>query len=186
MNDLQAILRLKWGDISGLDALVERYQVRAVRTAYLITQDAALASDVVQDAFLSSYRAIGGFDLRRPFAPWFMRTVVNGAIKAAQRSTRYTSLSDFTDDDMLIEPPTASDATLEDLVESSQIEDAVWDALALLSPERRAVIVLRFYLDLNETQMAAQLNIPVGTVKSRLHAAKKQLRDLLEAQMRED
>ena len=80
MNDLQAILRLKWGDISGLDALVERYQVRALRTAYLITQDTALAQDVVQDAFLSTYRAIRGFDLRRPFAPWFMRSVVNSAI----------------------------------------------------------------------------------------------------------
>ncbi|MFN8449958.1 MAG: sigma-70 family RNA polymerase sigma factor [Anaerolineae bacterium] len=184
MNDLQAIIRLKWGDIRALDALVERYQVRATRTAYLVTQDAALASDVVQDAFLSAYRAIGGFDLRRPFAPWFMRTVVNGAIKASRRDQSHYSLDDFTDDAAVPEP--LIDAALDEVIAAAQTEQAIWEALAQLSPERRAVIVLRFYLDLSEIDMAHQLDIPVGTVKSRLHAAKRQLRDLLYAGLREE
>jgi RNA polymerase sigma-70 factor (ECF subfamily) len=184
MNDLWAVLRLKSGDIGGLDALVERYQVRATRTAYLITQDAALASDVVQDAFLNAYRAIGSFDLRRPFAPWFMRTVVNRALKAAQRREQHTSLSDL-DDDAGLEPADES-ASVDDLLEAAHVEQLLWAALAALSPERRAVIVLRVYLELSEVETAAQLEIPVGTVKSRLHAAKKQLRDLLAAQMQEE
>lgn len=183
MNDLQAIVRLKWGDIRGLDALVERYQVRAIRTAYLITQDAAVASDVVQDAFLSSYRAIGGFDLRRPFAPWFMRTVVNGAIKAARRANAHASLDELDAD---TEPESADDGmTLEALLEAREVEQRVWEALAAIRPERRAVIVLRYYLEMSESEMAEQLEIPVGTVKSRLHAAKRQLRDLLRDEMRE-
>lgn len=185
MNDLQAIIRLKWGDIRALDALVERYQVRATRTAYLITQDAALASDVVQDAFVSAYRAIGGFDLRRPFAPWFMRAVVNGAIKAARRDRGHDSLDDFAEDDAAFPDPLI-DAGLEAVVAAAQTEQAIWDALAQLSPERRAVIVLRYYLDLSEIEMAEQLDVPAGTVKSRLHAARKQLRGLLAEQVREE
>ena len=185
MNDFQAILRLKWGDIRALDALVERYQVRATRTAYLITQDAALAGDVVQDAFLNAYRAIGGFDLLRPFAPWFMRTVVNGAIKASRRDQAHYSLDDFTDDAAAIPEPLI-DTALDDAITAAQTGQIIWDALAQLSPERRAVIVLRFYLELSEIEMAEQLDIPVGTVKSRLHAAKRQLRDLLRAGMQEE
>jgi RNA polymerase sigma-70 factor (ECF subfamily) len=178
MDDQQAIARLKRGDISGLGALVERYQVRAVRTAYLITQDASLAQDVVQEAFLSAYRGIGKFDARRPFAPWFMRAVVNGAIKATRRG-RYELLPDDADeetDDSFIDDALSPD----DAVEAAALEQAVWEAMAALPPERRAVIVLKFYLELSEAEMAEQLEIPAGTVKSRLHAAKKQLRTLLD------
>lgn len=182
MNDLQAILRLKFGDIGGLDALVARYQVRALRTAFLITQDAALAQDVVQDAFLSAYRAIHGFQLGRPFAPWFMRIVVNGAIQTARRGQHFTALEAEDDDLDLSEGISA--VSLEQTVEAAQTEAAIWAALADLTPERRAVIVLRYYLELSESEMAAHLAIPVGTVKSRLHAAKRQLRDRLTPEYR--
>ncbi|MBL8116520.1 MAG: RNA polymerase sigma factor [Anaerolineae bacterium] len=179
MDDIQAINHLKRGDINGLSILVERYQVRALRTAYLITQDVKSAEDVVQDAFLSIYRGIQHFDVRRPFAPWFMRTVVNGALKIAQRHQRLEPLAD---EDAGADEPTAflvSDELPEAIVEAAAQEDEVWDALSLLSPERRAVIVLRFYLDRSEIEIADALDIPVGTVKSRLHAAKRQLRNLL-------
>ncbi|MBN8634383.1 MAG: sigma-70 family RNA polymerase sigma factor [Anaerolineae bacterium] len=183
MNDLQAILRLKFGDIGGLDALVARYQVRALRTAFLITQDAALAQDVVQDAFLSAYRAIHGFQLGRPFAPWFMRIVVNGAIQTARRGQHYTALDTDEDDDLDLSAGISA-VSLEQTVEAAQTEAAIWAALADLTPERRAVIVLRYYLELSENEMAAHLAIPVGTVKSRLHAAKRQLRDRLTPEYR--
>jgi RNA polymerase sigma-70 factor, ECF subfamily len=184
MDDLQAIKRLKRGDIGGLSALVERYQVRALRTAFLITQDAALAQDVVQDTFLSAYRSIRSFDTRRPFGPWFMRSVVNGAIKAAKRG-QHVVLFAVDDDEVAVDFVPDSEPSLEDVIETAQTEQAVWDALATLSPERRAVIVLRYYLDLSEAEMAEQFNIPTGTVKSRLYAAKGQLRDLLRVRLNE-
>ena len=77
MDEKQAIQRLKIGDIGGLEFLVTRHQVKAVRTAYLITRDAALAEDIVQDSFLQAYRSIGSFDRTHPFELWFMRNVVN-------------------------------------------------------------------------------------------------------------
>ena len=93
MDEQQAIQRLKRGDIGGLEIFVNVYQVRAVRTAYLITRDVALAEDVVQDAFLQTYRSIRHFDQDRPFGPWFMRSVVNAAVKAAQKTARQVPAS---------------------------------------------------------------------------------------------
>ena len=82
MEEQKAIARLKRGDISGLEALVRKYQVQAVRAAYLIIRDRALAEDIVQAAFLRAYERIGQFDAGRPFGPWFLRSVVNDAVKA--------------------------------------------------------------------------------------------------------
>jgi RNA polymerase sigma-70 factor, ECF subfamily len=107
---------------------------------------------------------------------------VNGAIKAVRKQQQ--SL-DLPDDEMdsdynsyLLDPTPSPD----DLMETSETEDAIWKALGLLSAERRAVIVMRLYLEMSETEVAERLNIPVGTIKSRLHAAKQQLRNLLHAE----
>lgn len=95
-EDYQAIALLKNGNLDGLEALVKRYQVKAIRTAYLIVGDRALAEDLVQEAFIRAAQRIHQFDQRRPFAPWFMRIVVNDSVKAARRSRRRVSLdSDF-------------------------------------------------------------------------------------------
>src|SRR5436190_20885557 len=92
MTEQEAITRLKAGDISGLERLVKLYQVQAVRAAYLIMRDRAAAEDVVQTAFLRAYERIGQFDATRPFGPWFLRGVVNDAVKAAARGARQVSL----------------------------------------------------------------------------------------------
>lgn len=182
MDDLEAITRLKQGDIGGLSDLVKRYQVKAVRTAYLITQDPSLAQDVTQDTFLGVYRAIKQFDSKRPFLPWFMQILVNNAIKASQRTRRHRSLEDAEQD--LPEQLTDPGINLEDAIEALETEEAIWNALATLAPERRAVIVLRYYLEFSEAEMSEYLSVPAGTVKSRLHAAKRQLQDLLHLKSR--
>jgi RNA polymerase sigma-70 factor (ECF subfamily) len=92
MEEQEAIARLKRGDVGGLEALVRRYQVQAVRTAYLITRDRALAEDIVQAAFLRAYERIDQFDAGRPFGPWFLRSVANDAVKAAARRERLVPL----------------------------------------------------------------------------------------------
>jgi len=88
MEEHEVIARLKRGDIAGLETLVRKYQVQAVRIAYLITRDRALTEDIVQAAFLRAYERIGQFDAERPFGPWFLRSVVNDAVKAAARRER--------------------------------------------------------------------------------------------------
>lgn len=185
MDDHQiktAITRLKNGEIKGLAVLVQRYQTQAIRTAFLITQDRALAEDVVQAAFLRVYQRIEQFDTRRPFGPWFMRIAANAAVQAAQRNLRQVSLDapvsldgELTYADVL--PMLALDPAGE--AEAAELRQQVWEALGRLSPEQRAAIVMRYYLDLSESEMAAQLETPAGTIKWRLHAARKRLRALL-------
>jgi len=177
VNEHEAILRLKRGDMKALAFLVERYQVRAVRTAYLITQDRALAEDIVQVSFIKLHQGILTFDSERPFAPWFMRSVANAAIQAAQRREREVSLDEHEDHNRLSLVDFA--AQLEDGLEAKETQQAIWAALQKLPPEQRAAVVMRYYLDLSESEMVTALDAPPGTIKWRLHTARNQLRVLL-------
>jgi len=83
-----AIAALQRGDINGLDFLVRRYQLPAIRVAFGITSDRAAAEDVVAEAFITAFTRIGQFDPRRLFAPWFYRIIVNDALKIIHRKQR--------------------------------------------------------------------------------------------------
>lgn len=180
MDEAEAIQTLKRGDISGLAVLVTRYQVKAIRTAYLITRDEHLAQDVAQDVFLQAYRSIGGFDAKRRFEPWLMRSVVHAAVKAAQKTAKHLSLDGDSDDDndkmqkWLIEQD-----SVEGQIESAEFQQKIWDAMQTLSPRQRAVIVQRYFLDMSEKEMAEQSDTAPGTVKWLLNAAREKLRGLL-------
>jgi RNA polymerase sigma-70 factor (ECF subfamily) len=181
MNEQKAIEQLKRGNIKGLEALVRAYQVQALRAAYLITQDRDLAEDVVQTAFLRSAERINQFDANRPFGPWFLRIVVNDAIKAASRSTRFVSLEGEAGEekivlaDLLVDPNPGPG----DRVEALEVQQAIRAALSHLPPEQRGAIVQRYYLGWSEADMAEHWSCPTGTIKWRLHAARKRLRALL-------
>ncbi|MCU0495232.1 MAG: sigma-70 family RNA polymerase sigma factor, partial [Chloroflexaceae bacterium] len=167
MDEGEAIARLKRGDIGGLEALVRAYQLRAVRATYLITGERAMAEDVVQTAFLRSYERIQQFDTRRPFGPWFLRIVVNDAVKAAARNGRDVSLDARSTghDPPLAETLAAPAPALIERLERAETEAAVWAALAQLTPGQRAAVVLRYYLNLSEAEMAEELACAPGTVK---------------------
>jgi len=177
VDEREAIERLRGGDIEGLATLVTRYQTEATRIAQLITRDRALAEDVVQNAFVRVYDRIAQFDTSRPFAPWFFRIVSNDAIKAARRSSRHVSLSDQGSNafDQLPDDAPGPDELLATLEQF----DSVTAALGQLTPEQRAAIVLRYYAGLTDREVALRLGSAPGTVRWRLHAARKRLRQLL-------
>ena len=178
MDEEHAIRQLKSGDIGGLEVLVALYQLRAVRTAFLITRDVALAEEAVQEAFLQTYRSIRHYDTERPFAAWFMRSVVNAAIKAARKATR--PAPDVPEwDEAWLESLPAGDELVERQVEASELQLRVWDAMQSLSPRQRAAIVQRYYLDMSEKEISTELAAAPGTVKWLLYAARKNLRRLL-------
>lgn len=176
-----AIQRLRRGDISGLAVLVTAYQTRALRAAVLITQDKAAAEDIVQAAFVRAYQRIGQFDTSRPFAPWFLRGVVNDALAYAQKQARHVSIDaqDEPDHGALADWLRDGDPAPDLALEAADLRDAVRVALTRLSPDQRAVVVQRYYLGLSESEMADRLDAPPGTVKWRLHAARQRLRTLL-------
>jgi RNA polymerase sigma-70 factor (ECF subfamily) len=177
VTESEAIDALLQGEINGLAILVRQYQIKAVRAAFLITHDEQIAQDVVQNAFLRVTERIKQYDRGRPFAPWFMRIVVNDAIKAVQRRPRWLSFEreekDFQEHLQLCHP------SPEKALTTAQMRQTVWQALAQLTPKQRATVVMRYYLDMGETEMAAQMDVAPGTVKWRLHTARERLRQLL-------
>ncbi len=177
MQEHEAVARLKRGDISGLEALVARYQQPALRAAVLVCRDPALAEDLVQAAFVRAYERIGQYDPRRPFGPWFIRGVVNDALKAV---TRHQHTPWDAERDASPAPP-ADDPVAQ--LEAAETREAIWALVDQLAPGQRAAVVLRYYCDLDDTEVAARLGVPPSTARRRLHDARRRLRHLLGRQM---
>ncbi len=180
MQEHEAIIRMKRGDISGLDSIVRQYQIQALRTAMLITRDKALAEDVVQSAFIRAYQKIEQFDESRPFAPWFMQSVANASVQASKKNQRTLSLSEEIDEGLTFEDLLEStDGTPAEQLEQKERQELIKSALDKLTPEQRATIVMRYFLDMSEQDMSTALNTPKGTIKWRLHESRKRLRGFL-------
>jgi RNA polymerase sigma-70 factor (ECF subfamily) len=181
LQEKLAIARLKQGDLDGMEALVKRYQLRAVSAAYLIVRDPKLAEDIVQEAFLRAAAKIDQFDESRPFGPWFLRSVINASTKAVRIQKRFIPLDGTGDEetskvaDWLIDP----NLHPEQIIESQETRQMVWKALEELKAEQRAVIVMRHFLEMSETEMTEELDRPLTTIRWRLKTARNQLRKLL-------
>jgi RNA polymerase sigma-70 factor (ECF subfamily) len=143
------------GSASDLEALFRMHWPRAFRAAFLVTHDATSAEDIAQESFLAAIRTLDRFDRRRPFGPWLHRIVVNRAIDwtRAQRLRGEVELAESAA--VAVDPPDPPGG--ETLA-----------ALARLTPEHRAVIVMRYLLDLTPGEIADALDLPRGTVNSRL------------------
>ena len=179
MNDQREMERLSRGDIAALGTLVNKYQTKALRAAYLITHDLAQAEDVVSSAFLRVFERAEQYDPDRPFGPWFYRIVVNDAINAVKRRDRTTTFEQT--------GTTRRPVDLTDPEASSVLNEerkAVRDALAQLSPSQRGAVVMRYFLELSESEMVARTGRSRGTVKRHLHDARARLKQLLRATMR--
>lgn len=168
-----ALRRAKTGSLADFDALFHSHWPRAYRAAYLVVHDSAAAEDIAQEAFIAAIRALDRFDRRRPFGPWLHRIVVNRAIdwsraRALRREVAGDGLPDWSHGE---ETPEASRPYSDELVR----------ALGALSPEHRAVIVLRHLLEYTPGEIARALELPRGTVNSRLRRGL----DALEARLRE-
>lgn len=153
------------------DALAELYAVhwpRAHRAAYLVVHDAGAAEDIAQDAFLAAVDALDRFDRRRPFGPWLHRIVINRAIDWGRREALQRNSGD-PDHEPAAAPP-------------EQLSGELMPALARLAPEQRAVVVLRHLLEYTPGEIARMLELPRGTVNSRLRRGLDQLRDLIEVE----
>lgn len=175
-NEKQAIAHLKQGNFAGLSVLVQAHQVRAVHAALLIVRDQGTAEELVQEAFMQAYRKIDQFDDRRPFGPWFMRSVIHAALKTAEKQKRFDALEEPQDGNRiakwLIDPGLAP----QEVVETAEFREAVWQALARLTPNQRAAVVMRYFLDESESEMVNQLNRPLTTIKWWLHSARQKLK----------
>jgi RNA polymerase sigma-70 factor (ECF subfamily) len=155
------------GSSDALEELFRRHWRRAHRAAYLVVGDPTAAEDIAQEAFLAAVRALDRFDRRRPFGPWLHRITVNRAIDFARaRSLRAEQV-------LAAAPETEAPAR-------DAISDEVVAALATLDPEHRAVVVMRYVLEYTPGEIARMLDLPRGTVNSRLRRGLDRLRPAVE------
>lgn len=172
MTDEQAVAALARGEVAALEVLVTRHGVRAQHLAFGITRDLHTAQDVVADSFLSLVKQAHHFDPKRTFAPWFTRIIVNRSISAARRSRRWLTLPIWG-----LDQGQASDPAR--LAELGEIRAAIGVAFNQLDPRDRAVVLLRLVLGVSEAEAADALACPVGTIKSRLARARRELQSRL-------
>jgi RNA polymerase sigma-70 factor (ECF subfamily) len=145
------------GSEADLELLFRRYWPRAYRTAFLIVHDHAAAEDIAQEAFVRALRRLDRFDRRRRFEPWLGAIVANRAIDWTRaRAARRESPAD----------PPEPIATAD--LPRGRYSEEVLAALAALTPEHRAVVVLRYVLEYTPGEIARALELPRGTVNSRL------------------
>jgi RNA polymerase sigma-70 factor (ECF subfamily) len=152
------------GNASDFEALFRAHWAQAYRAAYLVVHDTAAAEDIAQEAFLAAVRNLDRFDRRRPFGPWLHRIVVNRAIDWSRRRQLRGEVE-------LHDAPVEQDP--------ADVGSETVAAMQRLSPEHRAVIVLRHLLGYTPGQIAKILDLPRGTVNSRLRRGLDELKGQL-------
>ena len=172
MRDDQAIARCQDGDRDAFRHVVERHKDVLYGTAILMTGNRAVAEEMVQEAFLSAWRGIGGFKRGQPLKPWLTRILVNGVL--AQKRKRAIPTVPIADSD---EPGAPS---VSDQMDASESRAVVRQALARLDPGQQQTVVLRYFSELTVPEIARSMGVREGTVKSRLHRALGRLREHLE------
>jgi RNA polymerase sigma-70 factor (ECF subfamily) len=160
------------GSEAAIEELFRRHWADTHRAAYLIVRDAVAAEDIAQEAFLSAVNALDRFDRRRRFAPWLHRIAVNRAIdwSRARRLRLEVAASDG-----LLDTAASAEPGQEAIADREALEEA----LGQLTPEHRAAIVLRHLLGYTPGEISRMLEIPRGTVNSRLRRGLDQLSGLL-------
>jgi RNA polymerase sigma-70 factor (ECF subfamily) len=182
MEDNIAVSRIKQGDLNGLEILVRRYQVQAVHASYLILFDKTGAEDIVQKAFVKVVEHIHQYDENRPFAPWFLRIVVNDSLKLAEKQGRSISLDEVLDQRTaqlarwLTDPEPGPELRLE----QEEMRQDILNAVRSLPPGQRAAIVMRYFLDLSMAETSTKMGRPLSTIKWWLRDGRRRLRELVD------
>ncbi len=168
------VLRYQSGDDLALPRLIERWQSRLVNYARMTTNDTDLANDIVQDTWITVIKKIRSLRDSRSFRPWLYRIVAH---KIYDHFKHVKVKNDHIDASRPSENPKVVDSS-QQLLESRQEMNLV---LNKLSREHRAVLVLHYLEEFEIQDIAGILSIPSGTVKSRLHHARVNFKQLLEA-----
>lgn len=175
-DDADLIARAQHGDAQAYESLVRLHEQLAFRAAFLLTHDENEAADAAQDAFVRAYRALPSFKRDQPFRPWLLRIVTNVALNRLKSVQRRAALIERYAREMVLNNSTQSpeNATLERLQNERMLQ-----AVRRLSPDDQSLISLRYFLELPEAEVAQTLNIPLGTVKSRLYRTLARLREII-------
>lgn len=175
LTDAELIHHLQNQSFDALGVLYDRYQHLVYRTALAITGDPDAAADLLQDVFLRLHRFASHIDATRPIEPWLYRMTANQAYTWVKRHNRFVrSLEDIT------EWLTGGRKSLAQQAEADDAWSQLQQAVLALPLSHRVVVVMYYVNDLSLQEISEVLEIPLGTVKSRLHYGRQQLRSSLD------
>jgi RNA polymerase sigma-70 factor (ECF subfamily) len=183
MEDAEIIRQIKKGNVENIEILVQRYQEKALRVAFLITQNQFDAEDVVQETFVKIFLHIKQYDENRPFRPYLYRSVMNTALNTIKREDKKLLFEDVSEYSIgeFSAKLNKYDAILD---QDDQVEE-LRRALEKLSPRERMVIVQRYYLGMSEREMSEEMKLAPGTIKWWLNSARRRLAILIHLERRE-
>jgi RNA polymerase sigma factor (sigma-70 family) len=177
--DADVLRRIRAGDRSAVDDLYDRFRRPAFALARRILNDDGLAEDVLQDVFLSVWRDPGAFDAARgSFSSWLMAMVHHKAVDAVRREESHRRRQTRAEDDLVLSTPTST-RDVEDEAWSRVVADEVRTALGGLSGPQREALTLAYYGGYTQREVAALTGAPLGTVKTRMLAGMRRLREEL-------
>jgi RNA polymerase sigma-70 factor, ECF subfamily len=170
MDDAQLVALARAGEEAAVDELFGRVWPLVWHWAFGVTGDRMLADHVAQDAVLRAFRSLDRFDPARPFRPWLKRITVNLAIDELRREKRQERARMWMTELRTVAP----------FEDDPELLDSLVAAVRELPERQRLVVVLHYWLDTGVEEISAMLEIPVGTVVSRLSRARAALRERLE------
>lgn len=176
ISDAECVRKLQRGETDAFETLIRRHQKTIFNLVYRMLGDYDEAAEISQEAFLSAYRAIGNFRGDANFSTWLYRIALNHA------TTRRKSLNTRQQRSVPMEntePASDPHPGPAESMEKKEIRQRVQQALNRLDPDDAAVILLRDLQDVPYEEVARVLEIPIGTVKSRLHRARLALKSEL-------
>lgn len=168
--------RAQKGDVSAFSELVKRYERYVLNLVYRTLGRAEDAEDIAQETFVKAYLNIRKFKGESKFSTWLSKIAINLCMdKVRERSNREENL----EEGVWLTIPQSSYYSPEETVERLEIQDKIKNAVSSLPEDLRMVFILREFEDLSYQEISEMLNIPIGTVESRLHRARMKLRSLL-------
>ncbi|MSP12574.1 MAG: sigma-70 family RNA polymerase sigma factor [Chloroflexi bacterium] len=179
-DDAVLVLRIRAGEIEAFAALYQKYHAALYRTALAVTGDSPAAEEILQECFLRAFRHIEKVDASTSLAPWLHKIALNLARNWLSRRGQSAAPLE------MVVNRLACPAWLvpERISESKEVQAVVRDAILGLEFRQRAVVVLFYMWDFSVQEIAEILDVPAGTVKSRLYYGREQLRRLLRADNR--
>ena len=182
-SDEILVAKCQKGDKQAFELLIKKYQRRIFHLIYRITQDPAVVESLAQDVFLKAYRSISSFRGTSSFYTWLYRIAVNTSLSYIKKESVGENrekrvdvdldTSNLTVDSMKIEDP-------EELLMRKEFFRHLVGSLRRLPEELRTAVILREFTGLNYEEIAEVMEIPLGTVRSRIFRARSRLREMLE------
>jgi RNA polymerase sigma-70 factor (ECF subfamily) len=175
-----AIEACKRGETEHYQYIVDKYKIRAYHAALLYTGDSDDALDLSQEAFCKAYQAIKSFDTGRNFYTWFYQILKNLCINYYRRKKRHTVSFSKVEETTGIPVEMPVPETPEEIFEKNEMRDLLWNAMQKLSAHDREIIILKEFQDLSYKEIADAMQMPMGSVMSRLFYARQRLSKILE------